>query len=182
MSRWRNETAKEADSDVPRLLPAHKSLRKQSDLRPLRRHLLLQPKKEQETVTLEDMTQELAAALRDVITETPDKLEDAPDEVHRDLAVRFIHRIAGKLVILPPEHELVIERAKRDSAVRVLEFFEVWLSSTEKPRSILIERGYGQKFEACMREAEKTYAFFGGESVHDACAQAATAMSFGEVA
>lgn len=123
-------------------------------------------------MTLDDMTCELAACLRDAIEETDlAYLKKDPEDAFTDLACRLIFRLRSKLTVVPTHY--VAERA---AAGRILDIFTRWLR--EHPGCSYTTRiSASGKFQVVVKTPIETTLHF-GESVQDAYAQAAQTISF----
>jgi len=127
-------------------------------------------------MTLDDMTCELAAALRDAIEETDSAYIDRdPEEAFTDLACRLILRLRGKLTVVPSPTSK--ERARvgyNEAAGRIFEIFTNWLRKHPEG-SYETKISASGKFQLILKSPGDTRLFF-GESAQDACAQAAQAL------
>ena len=120
--------------------------------------------KNQETLSLSDLTRELAAALRDVIQETPDSVAtESPQDVYEDLASRLVIRLSKRAVVVAPVHCV--------AAARIFDIFTKWL--TGDPKRAYVTRTNGSKFEVATVTPDGLRDLFRGESVQDAYGQAA---------
>lgn len=136
--------------------------------------------KPQAAMNLDAQVRELAAGLRDAIRETPDSyLKENPEDAYVDLACRVLFRLAGKLTILPTDQITVLRArySRSDAALRILDIFTRWLREhPECTYSTTI--GASGKVELTFKTRDEVRAFFRGESVQDAYAQAAQTIDF----
>jgi len=131
----------------------------------------------------DEMMNEITAALRDAIWETPDAshLEDSPEDVYQDLAARLIVKLMQHSLtitgVLSREDE--IERKRGEAASRILGIFSNWLTGHPE-RHFVTGVDRSGKFEIIVRTAGQTDGYFRGETVQDAYAQAAQTISFSD--
>lgn len=153
-----------------------------TDPAPLTRPKLSSPP---EHMTPEEVIQELAAALRDVIAETDESyLKKDPEDAYTDLACRLVFKMRSITVVpvrsKPLDAETRIQRSYANGALRIFEILSRWLK--EHPRAL--ETGVNDKgrFEVTLTElvanGYEVKGFFQGESVQDAYAQAAQTLEF----
>jgi hypothetical protein len=145
--------------------------------------------REEENRTCDEIIDELAGALRDVIQGTPDAaLEQKPEDAYTDLACRLVFRLAAKYTIAPvgepvvPSRERMVRRvAERNiakAAQRTLETLSRWMAA--HPRSsFLTEIDSVGKFTLIVA-APVGMNLFSGTSIQDAYAQAASAINMNE--
>jgi hypothetical protein len=141
-------------------------------------------------MTSEDVIHELAEALRDTINEIDELYVRAnPESAYLDLACKLIFRM--KTVTIVPvraqveSREAEIRQAEGEGAVRIFEALDRWLRAREAGvRSIEMGVNAEGKREIKMFEASlsndgyEVKGFFQGESLQDACAQAAQVVLF----
>jgi seryl-tRNA synthetase len=139
-------------------------------------------------MTSEDVIHELAEALRDTINEIDELYVRAnPESAYLDLACKLIFRM--KTVTIVPVHaqvesrEAEIRQAEGEGAVRIFEALDRWLLAREAgARSIETGVNVAGRREITMTEGANTNyevkGFFQGESLQDACAQAAQVLLF----
>lgn len=133
-----------------------------------------------ERTPLDNQIRELAAGLRDVISETDDDyLEKSPNEAFEDMAARLVLRLSKSLTILSVAQAKVLETrvAQAEAAQRILDIFTRWMH--EHPECHYVT-GLGSKgqFELTVRSSGETKAYFQGGSIQDAYAQAAQTINF----
>lgn len=130
--------------------------------------------------TLEDTLQAVAAALRDAIRDTPDSAAaEPPEEVHTDLACRFLLRLARQGATILPTSKAAAPNvaAKRaEAAERTLAVLTGWL--LDHPEcSYVTEVAPAGTFEVTFLDRDdEVRAYFSGTSVQDAYAQAAQTL------
>lgn len=132
-------------------------------------------------MTLDDLTRELAAGLRDVVHDIPDShFKEDPEEAFIDVAVRLLFRLRATLTVVPVRAAKLerIEQAERDAASRTLGILTKWLKAAPG-RSIETRVSASGKVQVVVKtpETESTRLHF-GESVQDAYAQAAQTIDF----
>lgn len=132
------------------------------------------------------MIAELAAGLRDVIQDSDETyLKNAPEEAFIDLASRLVLRLSkGSLTVVPvvplaAARKAEIARVRGDAAARILDIFTLWMSKHPEC-SFVTEKGLSGKFSIIVRAPGEphTRAFFQGDCIQDAYAQAAQTISF----
>ena len=117
-----------------------------------------------ESLSLSDLTRELAAALRDVIQETPDSVAtESPQDVYEDLAARLVIRLSKRALEVAPVHY--------GAAARIFDIFTKWL--TGDPKRAYVTRVNGSEFEFAAVTPGGLRELFRGESIQDAYGQAA---------
>lgn len=138
------------------------------------------PKSKPQPMSLDDMTGELAAGLKDAIQEIDiDALKRDPEEAFIDLACRLIFRLRASLTVVPvPSREEQIRIAQTEAATRVFNIFTHWM--LKNPGCSFATRiSPTGKFQVVVKTPKETRLFF-GETVQDAYAQAAQTISFDE--
>lgn len=137
-------------------------------------------------MTLDDMMALITVSLRDAIWDMPEaRLEDAPEDVYRDLAARFILKLARQELTIVPAvplevaRQAEIARAQGAAAARIFEIFTTWLNAHRDCRFVTSTSPSGA-FEIIMRSDKQTFGYFCGGSIQDAYAQAAQTVSFNE--
>lgn len=126
-------------------------------------------------MTLDKMTCELAAYLRDAIEETDlAYLETDPQDAFQDLACRLIFRLRATLTVVPAVNRA--KQAEAAAAARIFDIFTRWLRA-DPERSYDTRISASGKFQLIVRAGNDTKLFFGG-SVQDAYAQAAQTIDF----
>lgn len=138
------------------------------------------PKSKPQPMSLNDMTSELSAGLRDVIQETDIAfLKREPEEAFIDLACRLIFRLRATLTIVPvPGPEERIRIAHTEAATRIFNIFTHWM--LKNPGCSFATRiSPTGKFQVVVKTPKETRLFF-GETVQDAYAQAAQTIGFDE--
>jgi hypothetical protein len=130
--------------------------------------------------SLDDMTRELAAGLRDVIEETDTGyLKRDPEDAFTDLACRLIFRLRAALTVVPvPGPEERVRVGQAEAATRVFNIFTHWMLK-HPDGSIATKISPTGKFQVVVRTPQETRLFF-GETVQDAYAQAAQTICFDE--
>jgi hypothetical protein len=122
----------------------------------------------------------LAAGLRDVIQETSDSyLKERPEDAYVDLACRLILRLRETLTILPVAQVAAarIRDGQLEAASRIFDIFTRWMR--EHPEwSYATKICASGKVELTFKVHHETRAFFQGESIQDAYAQAAQVIDF----
>lgn len=133
-------------------------------------------------MTPDAMLQELANELKDVIRNLDEAhLRKNPEEEFVELAARLLIKLNRKALTLTqvPSTAEQAESEKGKAAQRIFDIFTAWMRRHPE-RSYETVFGSSGKFEIVMRGEDKALAFFQGESIQDAYAQAATALSFNE--
>lgn len=136
--------------------------------------------KPQPPMSLDDMTRELAAGLKDAIDEIDlECLKRDPEEAFVDLACRLIFRLRASLTVVPvPSREEQIRIAHIEGAGRVFNIFTHWM--LKNPGCSFATRiSPSGKFQVVVKTPKETRLFF-GETVQDAYAQAAQTINFDE--
>lgn len=123
-------------------------------------------------MNLPDLTQELAAALRDVIQDTDDSCaESDPETTYEDLAARLILRLSNRLLTVAPVHHT--------AAARILDIFTGWMKRMHGGR-VEIEASESKGFRVLLDAQGWSRRCFYGESAQDAYAQAAQTIHLDE--
>lgn len=125
---------------------------------------------------LDNQMRQLAEGLRDVLRDTPDTLENDPEETFVDLAARLVLRLRGTLTVVPDRTAQLarIEKAEAEAAMRIFAIFTAWLEAHPEC-SYETKIGLSGKVEMTVNGGQ---AFFSGGSVQDAYGQAAQTISF----
>ncbi len=125
-------------------------------------------------MTLDDTMRALALALRDTLDETSsDALEKDPEEAYEDLVCRFVLKLSRRNLTICP----AVDAKYGKAAMRIFEIFTGWFDGRPERHYITgVDRS--GKFEIIVREAGATTAYFRGETIQDAYAQAAQTISF----
>ncbi len=137
-----------------------------------------QAKPEPVPMSLDDMTRVLAAGLREAIQDVPlSYLKAEPEEAFIDLACRLIFGLRTTLTIVPvPPVDDRVRVACAEAAARTFAIFTRWLR--EHPEcSYQTKISASGKFQIVVKTPKATQLFF-GETVQDACAQAAQTIEF----
>ncbi len=131
-------------------------------------------------MSLDEMTRELAAGLRDVINETDsDALKKDFEETFTDLACRFIFRLqVANLTIVPSTTAERIRIGQAEAATRIFNILTHWMLKNPGC-SFTSKISASGKFQVVVKTPQETRLFF-GETVQDAYAQAAQTLSFDE--
>lgn len=138
------------------------------------------PKK---AMSLDDMTREVAAGLRDVINETDEAyLKKDPEDAYIDLACRLIVRLQkASLTVVPTPHlKEHIRISQAEAATRTFNILTHWMLF-HPGCSLTTKISASGKFQVVVKKPQETRLFF-GETVQDAYAQAAQTLSFDESA
>jgi len=137
-----------------------------------------------EPKTVNDTMDAVAIALRDAIRDTPDCVADSPEDVHADLACRFVLRLSRRGVTILPISRTAKEvtRAQevaqaQEAAQRIFNILTRWLNK-HPGCSYTTGTTPSGRFEVRLITPKVTHVF-GGLSVQDAWAQAAQAIDFG---
>lgn len=130
------------------------------------------------TPNVDDMMKELALGLRDTVQAIPiAAFERDLDQAFLDLACRLTYRLRKTLTVAPipdrKEHERV---AQAEAAARIFNIFTKWMKKHPN-RSFTVRISPSSKFQVVVSTSGITELFF-GESVQDACAQAAQTIDF----
>ena len=129
---------------------------------------------------LDNQLHALADGLRDVIQETSESyLRESPENAYTDLACRLLLRLRETLTILPVTQVATarIRDGQLKAAARIFDIFTRWM--LEHPEySYSTDVGASGKFELTFKKSGTTQAFFQGESIQDAYAQAAQVIDF----
>lgn len=135
-------------------------------------------------MSLDDMTRELAAGLKDAIDEIDlECLKRDPEEAFVDLACRLIFRLRAALTIVPaPNPEERIRVAQSEAATRTFNIFTHWMLK-HPGASYDTRMSDSGKFQIVVKtpDACQRIRLFFGETVQDAYAQAAQTLSFDDV-
>jgi hypothetical protein len=124
-------------------------------------------------MNIDDMMSEIAVSLRDVINETPEKVDEAPEEFYNDLACRLVLKLARhRLTIVP-----ALSASTGDAAVRILDIFNGWLKDHPE-RHYITRFDTSGKFEIVLRVDGQVKGFLQGDAIQDAYGQAAQVISF----
>lgn len=139
-----------------------------------------QTRKPPKAMSLDDMTRELAAGLRDAIEETDlSYLKRDPEEAFTDLACRLIFHMRATLTVVPvPGPEERARVAQAEAAARIFAILTKWMSASPG-RSYSTRISPTGKFQIVVKTPKGTELFFGGD-IQDAYAQAAQTLSFDE--
>jgi hypothetical protein len=134
----------------------------------------------QPPMSLDDMTREIAAGLRDVINETDsDALKKDFEETFIDLACRLVFRLqVANLTIVPSNTAERIRIGRAEAATRIFNILTHWMLKNPECSFITKISATG-KFQVVVKTPKETRLFF-GETVQDAYAQAAQTLSFDE--
>lgn len=134
------------------------------------------PKK---AMSLDDMTRELAAGLRDVIQETDSAyLKKDPEEAFVDLACRLVLRLQATLTVVPAGPEERIRLAHLEASARIFTTLGKWMRARPM-RSYLTRVSDSGKFQIVVKTPKGTQLFF-GDDLQDAYAQAAQTLDFND--
>ena len=131
-------------------------------------------------MSLDDMTRELAAGLRDVIEETDSAyLERDPEEAFTDLAYRLIVRLQASLTVVPTMS--AIRLGKLEAASRIFAILTKWMRA-QSGRSYDTRISESGKFQIVLKtpDACQRIRLFFGDDLQDAYAQAAQTICFDE--
>lgn len=128
---------------------------------------------------LDVMVRELAGSLRDAIDDTDlADLEKNPEDAYIDLACRLILQMREKLTIVPvPSREDQINLENAAAAVRTFDTLTQWMK--RDGGSYDTRMSPSGTVQMVMKAPTATKIFF-GETVQDAYAQAAQAISFND--
>ncbi|HZL96718.1 MAG TPA: hypothetical protein VFB99_23890 [Vicinamibacterales bacterium] len=131
-------------------------------------------------MSVDDVIGKLAASLRDTILETSESyLKEDPKDTYVDLACRLVTRLSqdGLTVMPVPSSERRIQASQAEGAVRIFDILTRWL---REQRNVACETSVDPdgKYQFVVRGGQKVLAFFRGESVQDAYAQAAQTIDF----
>lgn len=109
----------------------------------------------------------LAEALRDVIQDTEEPEEgETPEDTYVNLAARLVARLQRTHISVLPKH--------CGAAARIMEIFTDWLKKNPESNYVTDINPTSKKFEITLIDEDGVAkAFFRGESVQDAYAQAA---------
>jgi hypothetical protein len=132
-------------------------------------------------MSLDDMTREIAAGLKDVINETDSAyLERDPEEAFTDLAYKFIVRLqVANLTIVPSTTAERIRIGQAKAASRVFAILTKWMHASPG-RSYDTRVSDSGKFQIVVKTpdaCQRTRLFF-GDDIQDAYAQAAQTICF----
>lgn len=131
-------------------------------------------------VTLENMAQELAVGLREVIRDTPlSALAEEPETAYTELACRLIFRLSETLTILPAEYVAArnVRDGQAEAAFRIFNIFTKWLREHQE-YEYSVKFGNSSKFELTATRHGEVRGFFTGETVQEVSAQAAQVVNF----
>lgn len=142
-------------------------------------------------MTSEDVIREVAEALRDVIVASDESyLRGDPETAFVDLACRLIFRMKTVTVVPVRARETEIRQADAEGATRIFETLNRWLQTRGAGiRSVEASVNVTGRTEFTMIELARcdgenssyeVKGFFQGESLRDACAQAAQVVLFEE--
>ena len=133
-------------------------------------------------MTPDALIQALASELKDVLrTLDEDHLRENHEEELVNLAARLVLKLNRKAItIIPiPSRAERIQRGEAEAAQRIFDVLSTWMNKHPEC-SLVTEKGISGKFGIVVRTPGATQAFFQGESIQDAYAQAAQAISFEE--
>jgi hypothetical protein len=134
-------------------------------------------------MTPNDMIKELATELQSVIRELDEThLKQNPEEEFVDLAARLVLKLKQKAITIVPVPSTAqqMDASRGDAASRIFDIFTTWLRKHPEC-SYVTEISLSGKFGIVVRTpGEKPRAFFQGETVQDAYAQAAQTFAFDE--
>jgi hypothetical protein len=131
-------------------------------------------------VTPDILIRELATELQDAIRNLDEShLRENPEEEFVDLAARLVLKLKRKAITIVPAPTAAeqMESTRGAAAQRIFGIFTDWLYG-RPGRHFITRFDSSGRFEIVMREDGAVKAFFLGESVQDAYAQAAQTISF----
>lgn len=133
-------------------------------------------------MTPNDMIQTLATELQDVLRNLDEtRLRADPDEEFIDLAARLVLQLKKKAITVVPVEKRPDEIARKhgEAAARIFNIFTGWLQ-THPTYCVVIDTSTTGKFGVVLRSGMTPLAFFQGEGVQDACAQAAQTIEMND--
>lgn len=133
-------------------------------------------------MTPDAMIREIAAELGSVLRGLDEgHLRESPEDELVDLAARLVLKLNRKAITVTPIPSRAerIRRGEGEAAQRIFEILTAWMNKHPEC-SFVTEKGLSGKFGIVVRTPGATQAFFQGESIQDAYAQAAQAISFEE--
>ena len=140
-------------------------------------------------MTPDDMIGELASELQYVFRNLDEGyLHEHPEDAFINLAARLVLRLKKTTFVPVPSRATMLQRAEGEAALRIFDILTVWLRKHPKMRCVTCFTPEG-KFEFMALDTvdgvmpyprTQTFAFFQGESVQDAYAQAAQTIEMNE--
>jgi hypothetical protein len=172
--------------DLPRMLPAQQADGFEGDVRSLCHRPIDQKTQTEGTMNInqstldrpltsaDTMMRDLSEALHDVLRETDDSyIEKDPEDAFVDLAARLVHRLSGRIALVPVPHQ-----AKTEAAKRIFDVFTTWMQMQPDRAYVTRLNETSGKFEVTTLSPNGVQAFFQGSDTQDACAQMAQVLLF----
>jgi hypothetical protein len=131
-------------------------------------------------VSPDTLIRELATELQDTIRNLDKShLRENPEEEFTDLAARLVLKLQRKAITIVPLPTAAeqMESTRGSAAQRIFDIFTDWLQGHPE-RHFITRFDSSGKFEIVMRVDGQVKGFLQGESVQDACGQAAQVISF----